>query len=54
MKTSSGYDNISNKLLKAILPALLTSLEMIFNRALTEGIFPKNMADVVLLFKCKE
>ena len=50
-KNSSGYDNLSNKLLKKLLPALVAPLTIIFNKSLTEGIFPEAMkkADVVPL-----
>ena len=54
-KNSSGYDNLSNKLLKKLLPALVAPLTIIFNKSLTEGIFPEAMkkADVVPLYKSK-
>ena len=39
-KTSSGHDNISNTLLKAISQSILEPLEIIFNRYLSDGIFP--------------
>ena len=38
-KNSSGYDNLSNKVLKKLLPALVAPLTIIFNKSLTEGIF---------------
>ena len=55
-KNSSGYDNLSNKLLKKLLPALVAPLTIIFNKSLTEGIFPEAMkkADVVPLYKSKD
>ena len=55
-KTSKGYDEISNVLLKELSPTICTPLEIIFNKSLEEGSFPKNMklADVVPLFKTKE
>ena len=55
-KNSSGYDNLSNKLLKKLLPALLEPLTIIFNRSLAEGMFPEAMkkADVVPLYKSKD
>ena len=54
-KNSSGYDNISNKLLKKLLPSLIEPLTIIFNKSLTEGVFPEAMkrADVVPLYKSK-
>ena len=55
-KNSSGIDNISNNLLKKLSEALLTPLEILFNRSLLEGVFPKwmKMAEVIPLYKCKE
>ena len=55
-KNSSGYDNLSNKLLKKLLPALIVPLTITFNKSLTEGIFPEAMkkADVVPLYKSKD
>ena len=55
-KTSSGYDNISNKLLKKLAPVLAEPLSIIFNKSLTEGTFPERMklADIVPLFKAKD
>ena len=54
-KNSSGYDNLSNKLLKKLLPALVGPLTTIFNKSLVEGVFPEAMkkADVVPLYKAK-
>ena len=54
-KNSGGYDNLSNKLLKKLLPALVNPLTIIFNKSLIEGIFPEAMkkADVVPLYKSK-
>ena len=45
-----------NSLLKALLPAILNPLEIIFNKSLSEGYFPNNMkkADVIPLHKSKE
>ena len=55
-KTSSGCDNISNNLLKKLAPVLLEPLTIIFNKSLTEGIFPERMklVDVVPLFKTND
>ena len=55
-KNSSGYDDLSNKVLKKLLPALVAPLTIIFNKSLTEGIFPEAMkkADVVPLYKAKD
>ena len=55
-KSSSGYDNISNNLLKSISNEILAPLELIFNKSIEEGIFPSNMkkADVVPLHKSKD
>ena len=56
MKTSSGYDNISNVLLKKLCTSITTPLSIIFNKSLEEGAFPEDMklADVVPLFKSKD
>ena len=55
-KNSSGYDNLSNKLIKKLLPSLVEPLTIIFNKSLSEGVFPEAMkrADVVLLYKAKD
>ena len=55
-KNSSGYDNLSNKLIKKLLPALIDPLTIVFNKSLAEGIFPEAMkkADVVPLYKSKD
>ena len=52
-KLSSGYDNISNILLKKLIDVLTKPLHMLFNRSLHEGVFPVDMklADVVPLYK---
>ena len=52
-KMSSGYDNISNILLKKIQRAIAPPLNIVFNKSLSEGIFPDCMklADVTPLFK---
>ena len=54
-KTSSGYDKISNKLLKDLDQCILAPLELLFNKSLTEGFFLNAMtlADVVPLHKGK-
>ena len=55
-KNSSGYDNLLNKLLKRLLPAVIEPLTIIFNKSLTEGVFPEAMkkADVVPLYKASD
>ena len=55
-KNSSGYDNISNTLLKKLKPCLLGPLNIIFNKSISTGIFPERMksADVFPLHKSKE
>ena len=55
-KTSSGYDNISNKLLKQLHPVIVSPLTEIINRSLSEGCFPDSMkiADTIPLYKAKE
>ena len=52
-KTSSGIDEINNKLLKELKEVLLVPLEHIFNKSLEEGVFPEKMktAKVVPLHK---
>ena len=52
-KTSSGIDDINNKLLKELKDPLLAPLELIFNNSLQEGTFPERMktAKVVPLYK---
>ena len=37
-KNSSGYDNLSNRLLKKLFPALIDPLTIVFNKSLAEGI----------------
>ena len=39
-KTSSGIDNISNKLLKQIKPIIVQPLTLIINQSLASGIYP--------------
>ena len=52
-KTSSGFDNISNVLLKKLQPSILDALEIIFNESIQKGVFPSLMkhAEIVPLFK---
>ena len=56
IKTSSGYDSISNTLLKSLSHMILKPLEIIFNRSLGEGLFPNKMkrADVIPLYKSNQ
>ena len=42
-KDSSGYDNISNNLLKHIKESVVSPLTYIFNLSLSSGVFPENM-----------
>ena len=55
-KGSSGYDNISNLLLKSLADQISVPLEIIFNKSLEEGLFPTKMkkADIVPLYKSKD
>ena len=55
-KRSSGYDNISNLLLKSLSAQITVPLEIIFNKWIEEGTFPTNMkkADIVPLYKSKD
>ena len=52
-KNSSGYDGISNRLLKSIKHAIKIPLTKIFNLSISTGEFPENMklAEVIPLFK---
>ena len=52
-KLSSGYDDISNILLKKLIDVLTKPFHMLFNRSLLEGVFLVDMklADVVPLYK---
>jgi hypothetical protein len=42
-KTSHGYDEISDKILKASAPFILSPLTYIFNKILSSGIFPDQL-----------
>ena len=42
-KDSSGYNEISKKILKKIYPGIIKALEIIFNKSIEEGAFPSNM-----------
>ena len=55
-KTSSGYDNINNVLLKQIKLNIVKPLVTIINKSFSEGKFPHVMklADVYPLFKSKD
>ena len=55
-KTSSGYDDISNILLKELRHLIKHPLAELFNRSISEGIFPDAMklSDTVPLYKSKE
>ena len=55
-KSSSGYDNISNVLLKEIIGDIVEPLSFIFNHSMQSGEFPDNMklAEVIPLYKSKE
>ena len=55
-KGSSGYDNISNILLKRLQSSITEALVIMFNKSLETGIFPSKMkrANVYPLFKSKE
>ncbi len=54
-KKSSGYDGISNILLKSIIHEINIPLTSIFNKSFKEGVFPDKMkiAEVVPLYKQK-
>ena len=55
-KQSSGFDKISNMILKRLQTSITTPLEIIFNKSLESGKFPQRMkvADIYPLFKNKE
>jgi len=42
-KTSRGYDEISDKILRASTPFILSPLTYIFNNVLSSGIFPDRL-----------
>ena len=52
-KKSSGYDQISNQMLKWLHPVIMLPLCIIYNKSLQEGCFPEKMklAEVVPLYK---
>ena len=54
-KTSAGYDNISNVLLKKLCPVLAPILSTLCSKSLASGVFPDSMklAEVVPLYKRK-
>ena len=55
-KTSSGFDNLNNLILKSLKHQIVLPLEKIFNLSLESGIFPNIMkhAEVIPLYKGKE
>ena len=55
-KTSSGHDDISNCLLKKLVPSITHQLSLVFNQSMLEGSFPEIMkqADVIPLHKSKD
>ena len=55
-KTSSGYNNINNLILKEIKENIAKPLTLLINRSILEGKFPQAMklADICPLFKCKD
>ena len=55
-KTSSGYDNVNNVLLKQIKLNIVKPLAIIINKSFNEGKLPHAMklADVNPLFKSKD
>ena len=54
-KNTLGFDQLSNKILKAIYPGIINALYIIFNRSLVEGIFPSNMKQAIIkpIYKAK-
>ena len=55
-KTSHGFDNISNTMLKSLRTSIIFPLCHIFNCSLMEGSFPERMkkAEVIPLYKGKD
>ena len=55
-KTSSGYDNINNILLKKLCNSITLPLSYIFNLSISKGIFPTKMkfSETTPLYKGKE
>ena len=55
-KNSSGFDEVSNKILKGITTGISTPLSILINKSLSEGIFPTEMkkADTIPLYKNKD
>ena len=55
-KSSSGYDGISNRLLKLLNANIAYPLSIIFNQSISTGIFPDKMklSEVVPLYKGKD
>ena len=55
-KTSSGYDEINNILIKQLGEVVSVPLSKIFNKSIAEGTFPKEMklADIVPIYKSKD
>ena len=55
-KTSTGFDAISNVMLKWLCPSIVFPLSLVFNKSLEEGVFPDLMklSDVIPLYKSKE
>ena len=48
-KNSSGFDNISNTLLKEIKPWIISPIVDIFNSSLTAGVFPELMKKAIIV-----
>ena len=55
-KSSSGYDGVSNILLKSLSQQLLVPLCIVFNKSMAEGIFPEKMkiSEIIPLYKTKD
>ena len=55
-KKSSGYDDISNHLIKELKDQIIVPFTVIINKSIQEGVFPQMMktADVIPLFKSKD
>ena len=55
-KNSSGFDEVSNRILKGITTGISTPLSILINKSMMEGIFQTEMkkADTIPLYKCKE
>ncbi|KAK2149087.1 hypothetical protein LSH36_468g02015 [Paralvinella palmiformis] len=54
-KTNSGYDRISSKLLKYLIPSISFPISIVINKSVQTGIRPRNMkiAKMISIYKEK-